>query len=455
EREELARFREEWKAEVRQRQTHTATTTSTFTASAPGQPQPDTIHAETTLRERPRFVPHIPPSSFAEAEMAGSSVAIAAAAVKSRDPASMPLPPKLNRALEVYEQAVSHEQRSELDEALRLYRQAFRLDENVAKVYEKLEYHARARTEGLPSLAQHKDFDAHVPGHAKQKSDGGIGDIVEGLDRVSLGKSAAGSKVATGTLAHLVADWPSNLVFEPEELKEPILIRILPDELLVHILQFLDVTSLERFATVNRKARMLTLDSSIWRYHAEEIYVPPQISEEEDIATLLSEHMSDYRRLYIEHPRIRLDGVYIAVCHYIRDGLSEHAWVNVSHLITYHRYLRFLPNGDVFSLLTNEEVPPQTVIPILNASLRMKGFYVGQWRLEGTTVYITNLMDPGGLSLRYTFQMMLELRSRPLGRWNRLDFKAYDSVSMESGEATPLALKNDRPFWFSKVRSYA
>jgi hypothetical protein len=27
----------------------------------------------------------------------------------------------------------------------------------------------------------------------------------------------------------------------------------------------------------------------------------------------------DYRRLYIEQPRVRLDGVYIAVCHYVCD----------------------------------------------------------------------------------------------------------------------------------------
>ena len=53
------------------------------------------------------------------------------------------------------------------------------------------------------------------------------------------------------------------------------------------------------------------------RERVEQIYIPPQISEEEDIPTLLSQHMSDYRRFYIEHPRIRLDGVYIAVCHYM------------------------------------------------------------------------------------------------------------------------------------------
>ena len=84
-----------------------------------------------------------------------------------------------------------------------------------------------------------------------------------------------------------------------------------------------------------------------------------------------------------------------------------------------------------------------------------QGFFIGSWKLEGTTVYITDLMDPSGGAMRYSFQMVLELRSRPLGRWNKLDFRTYDSVSLESGEATPLALKNDRPFWFSKVKSYA
>ncbi len=57
----------------------------------------------------------------------------------------------------------------------------------------------------------------------------------------------------------------------------------------------------------------------------------------------------DYRRLYIEHPRVRYDGVYIAVCHYMyvpwyqhyvsadkkhrimyrRNGVGENVWVNV------------------------------------------------------------------------------------------------------------------------------
>ena len=56
----------------------------------------------------------------------------------------------------------------------------------------------------------------------------------------------------------------------------------------------------------------------------------------------------------------------------VRSGYSENAWVNVTHLITYHRYLRFLPNGVVLSLLANEDQSPQDVVHYLKPGLKMK-----------------------------------------------------------------------------------
>ena len=47
------------------------------------------------------------------------------------------------------------------------------------------------------------------------------------------------------------------------------------------------------------------------------IYQPPQISDEEEADQLVAKYMMDYRRVYVEHPRVRFDGVYIAVCHYM------------------------------------------------------------------------------------------------------------------------------------------
>lgn len=48
----------------------------------------------------------------------------------------------------------------------------------------------------------------------------------------------------------------------------------------------------------------------------ETVYKPPQISEDAELDGLLTSYVGDYRRLYIEQPRVRLDGVYIAICHY-------------------------------------------------------------------------------------------------------------------------------------------
>lgn len=45
--------------------------------------------------------------------------------------------------------------------------------------------------------------------------------------------------------------------------------------------------------------------------------MPPQITEETTLGSLAKRYLYDYRRFFVEHPRVRLDGVYIAVCHYV------------------------------------------------------------------------------------------------------------------------------------------
>ena len=185
-------------------------------------------------------------------------------------------------------------------------------------------------------------------------------------------------------------------------------------------------------------------------------YKPPQIPYPEAILDLVKTYGVDFRRLYIETPRVRLDGVYIAACKYLRPGLSENAWIIVTHEILYHRYLRFFSDGTVLSLLTSDPTPPREIIPILNPSLRMKGLSLGLWELHDSIVYITSLTDPTGSStLPYVFQVTLQLNSRPLGRWNRLSILAYDSVHVESGEMIPVSINREKTqFMFSKVKSY-
>jgi F-box protein 9 len=46
-------------------------------------------------------------------------------------------------------------------------------------------------------------------------------------------------------------------------------------------------------------------------------YKPPQIPEADTLEMIVDRYNANYRQTYIEHPRLRLDGVYIAVCHYV------------------------------------------------------------------------------------------------------------------------------------------
>lgn len=74
------------------------------------------------------------------------------------------------------------------------------------------------------------------------------------------------SSITTGHLASLVATFAQNIMFEPENEEEPVFLNKLPGELLVMIILTLDTTSIERFARVCKKARILTLDPMIWTY---------------------------------------------------------------------------------------------------------------------------------------------------------------------------------------------
>ncbi|KAI0289454.1 hypothetical protein BC826DRAFT_1092769 [Russula brevipes] len=349
-----------------------------------------------------------------------------------------------NDALEAYTRAIKHEQVGELDDALRLYRQAFRMDSNVDRAY----HHQNA----LAATPLEKRMENNVAVLVDSGSET-VAPVVAHA-RPLLSVNSHPDRQVAGLLAGIVVDFPTPLAFEPEDERVPLPLQRLPDELILYILSYLGYVAIECFARVSRKARMITLDATIWRSFVESTYRPPQISPDEVLDDIVEKHSSDYRRVYIERPRVRLDGVYIAVCHYIRPGMSENAWVNVGTFIHTSSFRRFYPNGQVISLLTNEEHEPQHIITVLRPTLRMKGFYTGTWMLSGLTVHVSNLVDPSNPTTRYSFKMTLTLRSRPLGRWNKLEFNEYESINIADGEAAALSLKNERPFWFSKVRSY-
>lgn len=80
------------------------------------------------------------------------------------------------------------------------------------------------------------------------------------------GASQAASRQATAHLAHIIEAWPHDLIFEPEDEQRPVLLNVLPAEIMYLIIRKMAIPTVERFALVCRKARTVTLDPVYWRF---------------------------------------------------------------------------------------------------------------------------------------------------------------------------------------------
>nr|XP_018263038.1 uncharacterized protein I303_04528 [Kwoniella dejecticola CBS 10117]OBR85196.1 hypothetical protein I303_04528 [Kwoniella dejecticola CBS 10117] len=442
------------------------------------------------------------------------------------------------RAISIYTKAIESEQAGKLNEALILYRKAFKLDDDVDRSY------ARSIKAKAEAEARQQEIQKHLAVDEKEDSSPNSADIIsptppqaepysfarhiqvdpdyEKTHPSHLASSSSKSQTPLPALSPLTKLFnsldtdPHQLIFVPEEEELPCPITKLPNELFEPILNHLDVASIERFGSSCWKARWLTHISHTWRNIAEKIYrppamlppppLPPQIvgrvqaqSPEDDdaqhiaeaekitesqvdkpripyksleVRDLVSRHRNEWRTTVVEEERIRMDGCYIAVCHYIRPGAGDE-WVTITHMITYHRFLRFYPDGNVISFLTTDH--PSDIVPSLRPSMRGKGLHFGRWRLlrsdspefdenpnivklpkeekggkRVARVIISDLLEPGNESPKYEFEMELLLKSTGRGRWNKLEILEYRSINLLTGEVLALALKHQKPFYFSK-----
>ncbi|KAF7982542.1 hypothetical protein HWV62_27508 [Athelia sp. TMB] len=384
--EELIRFREAWRKELEQKKAQ---------SSKKEQVNGDSKDSEAARSPGLDSEPGIQAGSSGQAVTGRPT-----AASLQRSHGMTAMAPSLIAAVGIYRRAVQCEQQSQLDEALQLYRQAFRMDANVDRAFHKIEQQNMAVTAEVEGSKSHR--------RATSSMDAAIDALTHATAAASIKPTGPSGVLATGTLASVVAEFPADLKFEPEDEKEGTPINMIPDELLVHILKFLNTSAIERFASISRKARVICLDSAIWRELVEMTYMPPQVPVDLPLDEIVENYMFDYRRMFIEHPRVRLDGVYIAL-----------------------PYMRAVEKGH----------------------LRMLGLIKSTLAIEGHHEPAEHA--PSNFASRYVFQMTLTLGARPMGRWNRLDFDQYDSVDLRSGEVIGLGLKHERPFWFSKVRSYA
>lgn len=221
------------------------------------------------------------------------------------------------RALDYYRLAVEHEQNSLLDDALCLYQKSFRLDPNADRAYYR---------------EQQKSTNLTTPSGQQQQQHGSSS---RALIVAAQPKPLSIEKPGRSPISNVIEQFPREAIaFTALDIDAPIPLAALADEVLIQALRELaaegDYTALERFALACRKARLLALDATLWKYAqlpkscslcispvqrtlVMSTYIYPQQHGRE----LIQRYRCDYRRLFIECARVRYDGAYISVCHYV------------------------------------------------------------------------------------------------------------------------------------------
>ncbi|KAI9899360.1 hypothetical protein N3K66_005821 [Trichothecium roseum] len=201
-------------------------------------------------------------------------------------------------------------------------------------------------------------------------------------------------------------------------------------------------------------------------------------------------------------PRVRFNGAYISTVNYVRSGqasTNQATWGGAPiHIVTYYRYLRFFRDGTCISLLSTSE-PADVVHHLTKENLLhcrevkrrdplhhhhqvalpssvMSQALKGRWRLssaleeeeeegaegEGEAAANTTSRGEGDLYVetegstpKYMYSMYLSLRSAGKGsRNNKVVWRAFYSYNKLTDDWAEFLLKNDKPFFFSRVKSY-
>lgn len=203
-----------------------------------------------------------------------------------------------------------------------------------------------------------------------------------------------------------------------------------------------------------------------------------------------SKPYSTWKAMFRHRPRIRFNGCYISTVNYIRTGqasTNQSTWGGSPvHIVTYYRYLRFFRDGKVISLLSTHE-PGEVVHHLTQDELQlqkgtkekghatylpgpvMQNALRGRWRLSSALDASSNLTEKqiedveGDLYIetegvgypKYTYRMDMSLRSAGKGaRNNKLIWKGFWSHNSLTDDWGAFELKNDKPFFFSRVKSY-
>lgn len=507
---ELEHFRQKWREEVTAKTkgsqsaatapapTRTSTSQASSSRAPPKNKGPDVPSSSSHVRHRSDELDEVTPHVYHDLgeKQHGRRLdeTSASAASSSTEPTT---------ALEHYEKAVERETQGSLGDSLNLYRKAFKLDDSVHEKY-KAKHFPASYFKSRPPQPKPQDpnpsnasASATVPSTAHHSLQGLPTTLQSMLEDFS-------------SLSILGEEPPTDLSPPP-----PCPIATTPEEILVEVLEHVaikDVASFIRLAQVcKRLAYLVTTEERVWKrialgheygfaamhytwacqldgkplgddgeggYILGPDFEEPMIrtpSPRDSTALLVPSIYPTYRTLFRRRPRIRFNGCYISTVNYTRPGAASPTsitWNSPIHIVTYYRYLRFLRDGTCISLLTTSE--PSDVVPYLyvehmhknHGSLPtapMKDALLGRWRLTGPEIpgaeslekEGTLEIETAGVTPKYMYKMYLSVGSAGrAARNNKLAWQGYWSYNRLTDDWGEFGLKNDRPYYWSRVKSY-
>ncbi|KAI0383507.1 hypothetical protein F5Y04DRAFT_250367 [Hypomontagnella monticulosa] len=414
-------------------------------------------------------------------------------------------------ALDFYEKAVERETTGNLGESLQLYRTAFRMDDSVDQSYRNKHFPGRWNK---PAQVNPSNAPVTVPNTAHHSLEGptlSLSDLIasfaglriEGAPPECEGVPAPPSPISNlpdEILIHILRDVAINDVGDFVRLgqvcKRLAYLVATEDQIWRRVCLGSEVGFGAMHYYWQRQYQWDPLDA-VEELADSDAFTMEELAQrrqEESLATthalLRGLYVSSWQTMFRRRPRIRFNGCYISTVNYIRAGqASSHqvTWGSPVHIVTYYRYLRFFRDGTAISLLTTDE--PAHVVHYMtkdNLHLHQRGAgphglpsvvmshaLKGRWRLssaaDGEEVEggkDKDLADvEGDLYVetegvgKYMYRMELTFRSAgnkkaATARNNKLAWKGFWSYNKLTDDWAAFTLKNDKPFFFSRVKSY-
>uniref|UniRef100_A0A453BZQ9 F-box protein n=1 Tax=Aegilops tauschii subsp. strangulata TaxID=200361 RepID=A0A453BZQ9_AEGTS len=151
--------------------------------------------------------------------------------------------------------------------------------------------------------------------------------------------------------------------------------QCLPDELLIEIFGRMSPYTLGRAACVCRKWKYTTRNPTLWRNACLKTWQRNGI--EANFRMVQSLYDSSWRKMWVQRPRIRIDGLYVSRNTYIHTGITEWQFKKTVNVVCYYRYLRFFPTGKFLYKIEMALLYPGHRYTLVRMRLRVRGTTIG------------------------------------------------------------------------------